>query len=202
MDTCHAGARDTSHMAGVGRAGGRPSQAGRSPRRHPLVPRGSTTRAARGAAGDRITSGLAEQGDGQPGSGRVATSSGHALASSRPYATYVVLAITVAISLFIDYGGPLGNQLGDLLLLDKEAVMNGEYWRLFTVDAGARRAAAPWLQHVRAVHRRARSSRRCTAESSSSPSTCSPRLAGRSPATWSSPTRQSARAAPSSACSG
>jgi membrane associated rhomboid family serine protease len=50
-----------------------------------------------------------------------------------PLATYVVLAVTVAISLYVDYGGPLGGQLGNLLLLDKEAVMNGEYWRLFTV---------------------------------------------------------------------
>ena len=50
-----------------------------------------------------------------------------------PIATYVVLGVTIAISLFVDYGGQLGAQLGDLFVLDKVAVMNGEYWRLFTV---------------------------------------------------------------------
>jgi len=50
-----------------------------------------------------------------------------------PYATYAILAITVAVSVFVDYGGLLGNQLGEVLLLDKQAVMDGEYWRLFTV---------------------------------------------------------------------
>jgi rhomboid protease GluP len=50
-----------------------------------------------------------------------------------PVATYVILAVTVGTSLFVDYGGVLGNDLGSLLFLDKEAVMNGEYWRLFTV---------------------------------------------------------------------
>jgi membrane associated rhomboid family serine protease len=50
-----------------------------------------------------------------------------------PYATYAILAVTVAISLFVDYGGQPGNQLGEILFLDKQAVMDGEYWRLFTV---------------------------------------------------------------------
>jgi len=50
-----------------------------------------------------------------------------------PVATYVVLGITIAISLFTMYGGPLGDQLYGVLLLNKEAVANGEYWRLFTV---------------------------------------------------------------------
>ncbi len=50
-----------------------------------------------------------------------------------PIATYIILGVTIAVSLFVDFGGPLGNQLGELFLLDKVAVMNGEYWRLFTV---------------------------------------------------------------------
>jgi membrane associated rhomboid family serine protease len=51
-----------------------------------------------------------------------------------PYATYAVIAITVAISLWISYG-PAGaaDQLGNLLALDKHGVQDGEYWRLFTV---------------------------------------------------------------------
>jgi membrane associated rhomboid family serine protease len=51
-----------------------------------------------------------------------------------PYATYAVIAITVATSLWISYG-PAGaaDQLGNLLALDKHGVQDGEYWRLFTV---------------------------------------------------------------------
>ena len=49
-----------------------------------------------------------------------------------PYATYAIIAITVAVSLWADFG-PFGGRLLDLLALDKEAVMAGEYWRLVTV---------------------------------------------------------------------
>jgi membrane associated rhomboid family serine protease len=51
-----------------------------------------------------------------------------------PYATYAVIAITAAISLWITYGPTaVGVQLQDLLELDKHALQDGEYWRLFTV---------------------------------------------------------------------
>jgi len=51
-----------------------------------------------------------------------------------PIATYVIIAITVAVSLFIMYGpSPTSDTLGNLLLLDKQAVQQGEYWRLLTV---------------------------------------------------------------------
>jgi membrane associated rhomboid family serine protease len=49
-----------------------------------------------------------------------------------PIATWTIIAITVAVSLWADFG-PNGAQIVDLLALDKEAVRNGEYWRLVTV---------------------------------------------------------------------
>ena len=49
-----------------------------------------------------------------------------------PYATWVVIAVTVVVSLWAAFG-PFGDQLIDLLALDKERVMAGEYWRLVTV---------------------------------------------------------------------
>jgi membrane associated rhomboid family serine protease len=50
-----------------------------------------------------------------------------------PYASYAIIAITVVVSLFISYGGQAGQELGNLLELNKQAVMAGEYWRLVTV---------------------------------------------------------------------
>jgi membrane associated rhomboid family serine protease len=51
-----------------------------------------------------------------------------------PIATYAIIAITVAVSLFISYGpSPIADQLANLLALDKVAVQHGEYWRLLTV---------------------------------------------------------------------
>ena len=47
--------------------------------------------------------------------------------------TVVLVAITSLISLFILYAGPSGDDLGNLLLLDKVAVAHGEIWRLWTV---------------------------------------------------------------------
>lgn len=49
-----------------------------------------------------------------------------------PIATWAILAITVAVSLWSDFS-PVGGPLKDLLALDKEAIRNGEYWRLLTV---------------------------------------------------------------------
>lgn len=58
---------------------------------------------------------------------------GRARASAfSPFATWAVLAITVAVSLWVEVS-PSGGQLGELLALDKEAVRGGEYWRLLTV---------------------------------------------------------------------
>jgi membrane associated rhomboid family serine protease len=53
--------------------------------------------------------------------------------ATAPMASYAIIAVTAVISLFIEYGGPLGDQLGNLLLLDKQAVAAGELWRLVTV---------------------------------------------------------------------
>jgi rhomboid protease GluP len=51
-----------------------------------------------------------------------------------PYATYAIIAITSIVSLFILYGpSPASDTVGNLLLLDKQAVQAGEYWRLLTV---------------------------------------------------------------------
>lgn len=51
-----------------------------------------------------------------------------------PYATYVIIAVTTIVSIFVLYGpSPTSDQLGNLLLLDKIAVQHGEYWRLLTV---------------------------------------------------------------------
>jgi membrane associated rhomboid family serine protease len=44
-----------------------------------------------------------------------------------------VIAVTVAISLFCDYAGDPGQQLGELLALIKPLVAVGEVWRLVTV---------------------------------------------------------------------
>jgi membrane associated rhomboid family serine protease len=52
----------------------------------------------------------------------------------RPIATYVIIAVTAIVSLYILYGpSPLSDQLGNLLALDKHAVQHGEYWRLLSV---------------------------------------------------------------------
>jgi rhomboid protease GluP len=51
-----------------------------------------------------------------------------------PYATYAIIAITSIVSLFILYGpSPTSDAVGNLLLLDKQGVQAGEYWRLLTV---------------------------------------------------------------------
>ena len=47
--------------------------------------------------------------------------------------TVVIIAITTIISLTVDLTGPVGNQILDVLLLDKVAVADGELWRLWTV---------------------------------------------------------------------
>ena len=44
-----------------------------------------------------------------------------------------LLAATVVVSLFVDFAGQVGQELGALLLLDKPAVAAGELWRLATV---------------------------------------------------------------------
>jgi rhomboid protease GluP len=49
-----------------------------------------------------------------------------------PYATWAILAITIAVSLWVDFG-PNGDRILDALALDKERVLAGEYWRLVTV---------------------------------------------------------------------
>lgn len=51
-----------------------------------------------------------------------------------PYATYVIIALTSIVSLFVLYGpSPSSDDLGSLLLLNKQLVQQGEYWRLLTV---------------------------------------------------------------------
>lgn len=51
-----------------------------------------------------------------------------------PVVTYAIIAVTVIVSLFIMYGpSPTSDHLGNLLMLDKQAVQDGEYWRLLTV---------------------------------------------------------------------
>ena len=51
----------------------------------------------------------------------------------RPVVTYAIIAVTVLVSVFTMYGGRPGDELLGQLLLDKQAVMHGEYWRLLTV---------------------------------------------------------------------
>jgi membrane associated rhomboid family serine protease len=53
-------------------------------------------------------------------------------AAFTPLATWAVLAITIAVSLWT-FLSPQGGQLEAVLALDKQAVRDGEYWRLFTV---------------------------------------------------------------------
>ena len=47
--------------------------------------------------------------------------------------TIALVAITTIASLVVDFAGPEGAQLGNLLALDKVAVAQGEIWRLWTV---------------------------------------------------------------------
>jgi len=47
--------------------------------------------------------------------------------------TVVLIAVTVIVSLVASYGGPAGDELLDLLALNKHAVAAGEVWRLWTV---------------------------------------------------------------------
>ena len=48
-------------------------------------------------------------------------------------ATIVLVAFTTIVSLIVDFAGTEGDQLGNLLALDKVAVAQGELWRLLTV---------------------------------------------------------------------
>ncbi len=45
----------------------------------------------------------------------------------------IVIAVTTIVSLVADLAGPAGNDLGNLLAMDKVAIANGEIWRLWTV---------------------------------------------------------------------
>lgn len=47
--------------------------------------------------------------------------------------TVALVAFTTIVSLVIDFAGPDGDALGNLLLLDKVAIAHGEIWRLWTV---------------------------------------------------------------------
>ncbi len=48
-------------------------------------------------------------------------------------AAIILIAVTTIVSLVVDLAGPAGNDLGNLLLMDKVAIANGEIWRLWTV---------------------------------------------------------------------
>ncbi len=48
-------------------------------------------------------------------------------------ASLVLVAITVIVSLVVDFGGKAGDELGLLLIMDKFALAAGEIWRLWTV---------------------------------------------------------------------
>jgi membrane associated rhomboid family serine protease len=50
-----------------------------------------------------------------------------------PSITLALIAVTTIVSLIVDFAGPEGEQLGELLALDKVAVAQGEIWRLWTV---------------------------------------------------------------------
>lgn len=43
-----------------------------------------------------------------------------------------VIVVTVAVSLFVDFGGEAGTKLGELFLLDKVLLAGGQLWRLWT----------------------------------------------------------------------
>jgi membrane associated rhomboid family serine protease len=47
--------------------------------------------------------------------------------------TLGLVAITTIASLIVDFAGPDGTQLGDVLAMDKVALAHGELWRLWTV---------------------------------------------------------------------
>lgn len=47
--------------------------------------------------------------------------------------TVALVAITAIVSLVVDFAGPDGDALGDLLAMDKVALAHGELWRLWTV---------------------------------------------------------------------
>ncbi|MEP7158670.1 MAG: rhomboid family intramembrane serine protease, partial [Chloroflexota bacterium] len=50
----------------------------------------------------------------------------------QPIVTYALIAITAAVSLTIEFT-PQGGAIQNLLALNKQAVMDGEYWRLITL---------------------------------------------------------------------
>ena len=50
-----------------------------------------------------------------------------------PSYTLAVLAVTVVVSLFVDFGGAEGQALGEILMLNKVALAEGQIWRLWTV---------------------------------------------------------------------
>ncbi|HUR16422.1 MAG TPA: rhomboid family intramembrane serine protease [Candidatus Limnocylindrales bacterium] len=57
---------------------------------------------------------------------------GRARGGFAPFATYAILGATLAVSLWTGFTAQ-GQVLENFLALDKEAVMRGELWRLFTV---------------------------------------------------------------------
>jgi membrane associated rhomboid family serine protease len=58
---------------------------------------------------------------------------GRARGGFTPLVTYAIIAVTVLVTLVTLNTGRSGGQLLDLLQLDKQGVMDGEYWRLLTV---------------------------------------------------------------------
>lgn len=58
---------------------------------------------------------------------------GRARGGLSPIATWTILAVTTAIGLWAFVSSAAAAPVVDLLALDKEAVRNGEYWRLLTV---------------------------------------------------------------------
>ncbi len=47
--------------------------------------------------------------------------------------TVAIVAVTVIVSLVVDFAGPAGDELGNLLAMDKVGLAQGEIWRLWTV---------------------------------------------------------------------
>ena len=47
--------------------------------------------------------------------------------------TVVIIALSTIFSLVVEFGGPIGIELADILELNKTAVADGELWRLWTV---------------------------------------------------------------------
>ena len=202
MDQCHPGARDATDVASMGAARGRARSRGRSDGRRARLSRGRAARPVRREAprSSRVWAGSTRKWATR--APRSATSAAPEPGVFTPYATYVIIAMTAIVSLFVLYGpSPTSDNAGQPAAARQAGRPARRVLAPADRDAGPRQPHPPWLEHVRAVDHRPAGRGALRPRHLRRHLPARRAWAARSPATCSTPRRQSAPAARSSACS-